>query len=353
MRERRHAGVGAGHVRSCAPDRLRSLMPILVTGATGFLGGAVARRLAADGRAVVGTGRDAEAGAALERDGVRFLLLDLADEAAVGEAVRGCEAVVHSAALAAPWGPAAGFWASNVVGTQHVVAACLGVGVRRLVHVSTPSVCFGAESRLDVSEADPLPALPLTAYAASKRIAEALVAAAVADGLDAVVVRPRAIYGPGDRVVLPRLVAALRAGRLPVIGNGHNVASVTYVGNAAAAVVACLDGPPRLAGRLYHVADDAPVAVWDMVARLAAALDLPAPTRRVPLRRALRLAAAMEWATRRFGIRREPPLTRYGVSVLGHSQTLDTRAIRRDLGIDLPAQVERGLAEFVSELRAP
>ncbi|HEX8297566.1 MAG TPA: NAD-dependent epimerase/dehydratase family protein [Rubricoccaceae bacterium] len=325
-------------------------MPTLVTGATGFLGGAVARRLAASGRAVVGTGRDARAGAALERDGVHFVRLDLADTAGVRAAVAGCEAVVHSAALAAPWGPARDFWAANVVGTQTVVEACLASGVRRLVHVSTPSVCFGVESRENVTEADPLPPVPLTAYAATKRAGEALVAAAVRDGLDAVVVRPRAIYGPGDRVVLPRLAAALRAGRLPRIGDGRNRASVTYIGTAVDAVVACLDGPPEIRGCLYNVADAEPVAVWDMIDRLATALGVPAPTRRLSTTRALAAAAAFEWTFRRLGIRHEPPLTHYGVSVLAHTQTLDVSAIRRDLGIVGPPSVDRGLAEFVAGL---
>ncbi len=316
-------------------------MSVLVTGATGFLGGAVARRLAARGDTVVGTGRDAAAGAALEHDGVRFLPLDLADAAGVRAAIAGHDAVVHSAALAAAWGPAADFWAANVVGTRHVVAACRGA--HRLVHISTPSLCFGIGSRTDVAETDPLPDLPTTAYAATKRVAEALVLAA--DGLDAVVLRPRAIYGPGDRVVLPRLAAALRAGRLPRIGDGQNVASVTYVETAARAVLACLDAPV-LARRLYHVADREPVRVWDMVDRLAATIGVPVATRRLSTRRALAAASLLEWWTRRAGLRREPPLTRYGVSVLAHTQTLDVSALRDDLGIVGENHVERGLAEW-------
>lgn len=323
-------------------------MSILVTGATGFLGGAVARRLARSGRPVVGTGRDTEAGAALERDGVRFLRLDLTDAEAVRAAVTEAESVVHSAALAAPWGPAAGFWAANVVGTQNVLAACLGARPRRLVHVSTPALCFTAESRLGVRESDALPDVPLTAYAATKRLAEALVAAAVRDGLDAVVIRPRAIYGPGDRSVLPRLAGALRTGRLPRIGDGQNVASVTYIGLAVDAVLACLDGPEALAGRLFHVADEAPVRVWDMLDALAAALGVPAPSRPMSLGRARAAAAALEWAFRRLRVPREPPITRYGVSILAESQTLDVSALRDDLGLVGPRRVEQGLAGFVA-----
>ena len=323
-------------------------MPTLVTGATGFLGSAVARRLVQSGRSVVGAGRDAEAGAALERDGVRFLRLDLTDTEAVRDAVEAADFVVHSAALAAPWGRAAKFWAANVVGTQHVLSACLAARTRRLVHVSTPALCFGVESRLGVTEADALPDLPLTAYAASKRVAEALVAAAVRDGLDAVVIRPRAIYGPGDRAVLPRLAGALRAGRLPRLGDGQNVASVTYVGHAVDAVLACLDGPPALAGRLFHVADAEPVRVWDMLDALADALGVPRAARRMSVRRALTAATALEWAFRRLGVPHEPPITRYGVSILAHSQTLDVSALRDDLGLVGSRRVEQGLAEFVA-----
>ncbi len=329
----------------------RAPMSVLVTGATGFLGGAVARQLAARGDTVVGTGRDADAGAALERDGVRFLPLDLTDGDGVRAAVAGHDAVVHSAALAAAWGRAADFWAANVVGTQHVVEACLASGTRRLVHISTPSLCFDIGSRTNVSETDPLPVLPTTAYAATKRVAEALVQAAMRDGLDAVVLRPRAIYGPGDRVVLPRLAAVLRAGRMPRIGDGQNVASVTYIGTAARAVLACLD-VPVLARRLYHVADGEPVRVWDMIDRLAAALDVPAPTRRLSTRRALAAASFLEWWTRRAGLDREPPLSRYGVSVLTHTQTLDVSALREDLGIAGETNVERGLVEWVEEQTA-
>ncbi len=267
---------------------------VLVTGATGFLGGALARALHARGRAVTATGRDARAGAALEAEGIPFARLDLGDADAVHRLVEGHAAVIHSAALAAPYGRAADFWRANVQATAHVLGACQAAGVQRLVHLSTPSVYFGFESREDVRESDELPALPRTPYAASKRLADVLVRAAVAEGLSAILLRPRAIYGPGDRAVLPRLIRALRTGRLPIIGDGHNRVSMTYIDHAVDAAIRALDAPDALSGRIYNVADGEPVALWAMIAALCDRLGLPRPTRHVSLARMMRVGGVLE-----------------------------------------------------------
>lgn len=323
-------------------------MDVLVTGATGFLGGALARRLATEGVPVTGTGRDAAAGAALERDAVRFVRLDLADAGAVRAAVAGHTHVVHSAALAAPWGPLRAFWAANVVGTAHVVEACRAEGVARLVHVSTPSVYFHLDSRTDVREDDPLPALPVNPYAATKLVADRLVQAAVADGLDALLFRPRAVYGPGDRTVLPRLIRALETGRLPVVGDGTNVVSLTFLDHAVDGLVRGLRAPKGLAGRVYNLADAEPVPIWPFINRLCDRLGLPRPRRRVPVGGLMAAAGVMEWGYRRFRPGAEPVLTRYGVGVVGQTQTLSIEAARHDLGYAPWVSPEDGLERFAA-----
>src|SRR5205085_11613128 len=100
--------------------------------------------------------------------GIAFVAADLADADAVGAACRGQDWVFHSGALAAPWGRYADFYAANVTGTENVVRGCQAHGVRRLVHVSTPSVYFADQPRRDVAEGDPLPSKHLSAYAAAK-----------------------------------------------------------------------------------------------------------------------------------------------------------------------------------------
>jgi nucleoside-diphosphate-sugar epimerase len=228
-------------------------MRILVTGATGFLGGRVARRLQYDGHDVLGHGRDATAGACLEADGVRFVQGDLADAPSLVRASAGCDAIVHAGALAAPWGRPVDFLRTNVQGTAAVLAAAQRVRASRLVHISTSSCFFQHRSAESVNEEAP-PALPfVNAYARTKWAAECLVDAAVAAGLDAVTMRPRAIYGPGDRALLPRLLRAHKGGRLLQIGDGTNRTDLTYVDNIVDAVVLALHtGAARARTQILH-----------------------------------------------------------------------------------------------------
>ena len=305
---------------------------VLVTGATGFLGGALARHLVAEGRQVTGMGRRADAGAALARDGVAFVRAEGTDADAVRRAVEAADAVVHCAAIAAPWGRAADFMAANVEATRIVASACADAG-RRLVHVSTPSVYFHLDDRVGVHEDDPLPATPVNLYAATKLVAEHVVQAHVAArGLDALVVRPRAIYGEGDRTIFPRLIAALATRRLPIVGDGQNVVSVSYIGTVVNALVAGLDADARWDGLVVNVADAEPVRLWDVIFRLCDRLGLPRPTRRVPVGVMLAAAGVVEAAQRRLRPDVEPTLTRYGVGVLGRSQTLSTARLRARIG---------------------
>ena len=322
----------------------------LVTGATGFLGGRVARDLAARGVEVVGSGRSAEAGARLEADGVRFVPAELGDAAAVAEAARGVGLVIHCGALAAPWGPQAAFQRSNVDGTWHVAAACRAEGAA-LVHVSTPSVYADGTERLGLTEASAWAARPANAYARTKAEAERMVQRFVATGLRAVVLRPRALLGAGDTTLLPRLLRAAARGPLPLIGGGAALIDTTVVDNAAdacrLAARALLDG--RIApGRDYNVSDGAPRPFAELVDLLADALGCPISTRTVPLGVALAAATALETAARIGG--GEPLLTRYSVGVLGRSVTLDSTRARRELGWAPRVSLEDALAEFVADL---
>ncbi len=200
---------------------------------------------------------------------------------------------------------------------------------------------------MNVKQNDPLPPRPLSAYAATKRLAEQAVDRAHAAGLPTITLRPRAIFGPGDQVLLPRLIRQLERGRLPIIGSGDTVADLTYVDNVVDALLLCARAPAAALGRTYNLTNGETVRLWDMVARLAGALGYPVPRRRLSLRAALAVAGALEAAyTLLPG--REPPLTRYTVRMLAQDATLDITAAKRDLGYVPRVSLEDGLQRFVA-----
>lgn len=322
-------------------------MKALVTGATGFLGKALARRLLARGDEVTALGRNPVMLAALEREGMRPLRADLADADAVRAACQGQDVIFHSGALSSPWGPSQDFYRANLLGTQNVIAGCEAAGARRLVHVSTPSIYFRFGPRLNVREDASLPEQPANEYTRTKRLAEAEIDRAFARGLPVISIRPRALFGEGDNAILPRLIRRLRSRRLPVIGDGQNITDLTYIENAVDALLLCAEAPAELLGRKYNITNGEPLLLWGLVRKLCDALGYEFPRRQVPYALALGLAGVMEFTCRLLPGQPEPLLTRYMVGLLAQSTTLDISAARRELGYQPRISVDEGFWRYV------
>ncbi|MEO6226947.1 MAG: NAD-dependent epimerase/dehydratase family protein [Thermomonas sp.] len=326
---------------------------IVVTGATGFLGSAVVRRLQATRpkASLLAMGRNRARGAALQADGIEFAALDLTDAAGVALALRGADVVVHAAALSSPWGPLAAFHAANVVASDNVAAACVQVGVSRLVHVSTPGIYHDGSPRRGIREDDPLPARAVNHYAASKRESEQRVlAAAAGHGLPVLVLRPRAIFGPGDTAILPRIAQALRAGRMRRIGDGACTIDMSYIDNVVDAVLLAADAPRVLSGRAYNISNGEPVRIWDVIDQLADALGVRRPHARISRRKAMLVAHALELGYHSFAPHLEPPLLRYGVDLLSIDMTLDISRARAELGYRPRVSMDDALARTFAGL---
>ncbi len=290
-------------------------MRIAVTGASGFLGGAIASALADAHHEVVGFGRRPHG---WSHPAARYRVWDLDDGPL--KADRDFEAVVHCAALADDWAPLPLALRANRDGTRTVVRSFPG---SRIVHVSTSSVYDAFVPSVDVHES----AFPvrrfLSPYSESKTLAEFELA-----GTDAVILRPHAVYGPGDTTLLPRLLAAVRGGRL-VLPEGAEVRhSLTHVDNVVHAVSRALDR--TVARGTFNVADDAPVVLADVLREFLRRRGVRARLSSIPYRSAFALAASLEAAAR--VRRRRPALTRYAVSQVGMERTLDLTAARDKLG---------------------
>ena len=321
-------------------------MKVLVTGATGFVGGRLVHRLLAAGCEVTAAGRNREQGARLEKLGARFTPLLLEDGEAVEKACRAQQAVFHCGALSSPWGRYADFYNSNVAGTRHVINGCKRHDVGRLIHVSTPSVYFQYADRLDVDEYSPLPRKPANAYAHTKRLAEQLVAEAYAGGLPVVTIRPRAVYGPGDTALFPRLVRANERRFVPLFREGRVRMDITYVDNCVDALLLCLHAPERALGRIYNITNGEPAQFVDILSNVFDKLRMPFRAKRLPYAALYAAAALMELTAAALPGRPEPLLTRYTVGTLAFHQTLDISAARSELGYTPRIGNEQGIAAF-------
>lgn len=322
-------------------------MSVLVTGATGLLGGAVVRELVSRGHDVIASGRNQERGKALVREtGARFVPADLRILRDAERAVEGVSAIVHSAALSAPWGPARDFDLANVRATEYLIDAAERARVARFVHISTPAVYFDFRNHFEVKEDHPLPP-PVNDYVRTKLEAERLVERATRRGLRATILRPRGIFGPGDTSLLPRVIGALERGTFPVIGDGENLVDLSFVDDAAFAVGLALESEIAV-GNTYHITSGDPLPLLTLVSMLADGLGLPRPRARISYPQALRLACMLECAHKFVFRGSEPRFTRYTIGLIASSMTLDLTAARRDLGYEPRVGVREGIARFVS-----
>jgi nucleoside-diphosphate-sugar epimerase len=323
-------------------------MKILLTGGTGFLGGHTAKKLLDHRHAVFLLGRDFAGAEPLLKRGAVAVQADLRDREAVLAACTGMDAVIHAGALSAAWGPRTDFLAVNVEGTQTVIEGCLHAGVGRLVHISSPAVIFSGQDHENVDERRPYPAVFSSTYAESKKLAEERINTAHAAGLPTVILRPKAIFGPGDRSLLPRLLDASRSGRLRQFGSGENRVDLTYVENVAHAILLALESRTAV-GNTYFITNDEHVRLWPVIRRLLQSLHLPHQLTPLPLPLAMAAATWMEWTAHL--TRREPLLTRYSVGVLARTQTYSIAAARRDLGYAPVFSVEHGINATLAHLR--
>jgi nucleoside-diphosphate-sugar epimerase len=250
---------------------------ILVTGAAGFIGTALVESLRARQVAV----RALVRGAAADAPGVRTVIVpDLPSHSDWRPVVEGVSAVVHLAGVAHRRAGALAYETGNVLATERLAAAAARAGVRRFVFVSSAKASGESSGGRPLSEDDP--ADPRDDYARSKLEAERrLLAVAAKSRLEAVILRPPLVYGPGAKANFLALLRLVDRGvPLPVAGI-ENRRSLVYVGNLVAAIEACL-GHPGAAGRTFFVADARPVSTPELVRAIAAGLGRPARMFRAP-----------------------------------------------------------------------
>jgi nucleoside-diphosphate-sugar epimerase len=305
---------------------------VLVTGATGGLGIALVQALLAQNYPVRATGRRLAVGARLRDAGAEFIAADLSDKTRLPALVADTDILIHAAALSSPWGRREDFQRINVTITRDLSAAAQIAGCKHFIFISTPSIYSEPRDRLGLTEASPVAEQFANDYAASKYAAERFVLAANQPDFATAVLRPRALVGPDDTVLLPRLLRVAERGLFPLLRQGQALIELTDVRDAANAVLAIAAQPRQTAGRSFNISGGIPLSVAAALSMVFAHFDLRPRLLALPYAPAARLGRLAEIIYARLPGRPEPPATVYTLSTLAFSQTFDLRAARDELG---------------------
>jgi len=324
-------------------------MKILVTGGTGFTGKALVKRLLDDGHEVVAL--DYKEGLKTEELrawGAEVIIGSVTDRVVVERAVNGVQVVQHLAAAFRELNvPESHYDEVNIQGTRNVLEAAEKQGVEKFVYCST----CGVHGNIDNPPAgEDAPIQPADYYQRTKYEAEPVVLEFVEKGMKATILRPAAIFGPGDPERFQMIFRRVKKGRFPMFGNGKTTYHPLYIDNLVDALVLAMD-PEKGNGEAYLIADEEFVEIEDLVRRVAKALNVEVSIPHYPVWPVVAAGHICEWVCKPFGI--APPIFPRRVDWYRQNRAFKIDKAKRDLGyrpgIDLDEGLRRTAEWYESE----
>jgi nucleoside-diphosphate-sugar epimerase len=325
----------------------------LITGATGFIGGHLAERLVQEGYSVRCLVRASSDTSLLDELDVQIAVGDLTRARSLARAVEGCHYVFHCGALVSDWATTEEIARTNVEGTRNLLEASVGTSVHRFIHFSTTDV-YGFPDGAAIDEA-------YTAtrfrnwYAQTKLDAEAEVRRVEkADSLDAVILRPATVYGPGSTDVIGEIARAIQGGRMLLVDGGRAVAGLCYIDNLVDAAVLALrhEAAP---GHAFNVSDGLGITWKEFTDALAEGLGCSKVRWSLPYWMANSVGFALEHGYRllrkTISLNAPPLLSRQAAQVLGNNQDFSNRRVREMLGWEPRVDYATGLEATLAWLR--
>lgn len=314
-------------------------MRIFVTGASGFVGGAASKKLVAAGHDVRAMSRSEKSDAAIRALSATPVRCDLENVSAanIGDA----EAIIHCAAFVEQWGPRDAWRKFNVEGTRAVLAAAREAGAGRFIHISTESVLWRGQHLRGVDERYPRARNSPYPYSWTKARAEELVEQAKAPAFQTIILRPRFIWGPGDTTLLPTIRHMAKTGQWMWINNGRAQTSTTHIDNLVHAIELALTR--GRGGEAYFILDDGVRSMREIISAIATTQNIALPDKSIPAWAGDAIGATCEGVWGAFGLKSDPPLTRFSAMIMSRDAVLKDDKARAEMGYRPVISVEDGL----------
>lgn len=315
---------------------------VLVTGATGFTGSHLCRRLVAEGHHVRALIRDPVRAESLRQSGVELVSGDLRDERSLTPAIKGVEIVYHIGALFRPENVSrSDMWEVNVQGTRDLLDASVKAGVGRFVHCSTIGV-HGDIKNPPANEETPYG--PGDYYQESKTEGEKLALEYMVEGqLPVVVFRPGGIYGPGDLRFL-KLIKAINSRKFVMLGSGQVQYQMVYIDDLIEGILRCGTREEAL-GNVYILTGESPVTLNQLVGEIAQVLEVPPPRWRFPVTPVYLAGLLCEMMFKPLGI--QPPLYRRRVDFFRKTRAFDISKAKSELDFQPKTGLKEGVKKTV------
>lgn len=320
---------------------------ILITGVTGFLGSKLALKLYSLGYTIYGIGRNLKKGQELQNKGIIFKAINILNENAINEATKNIDYIVHCAAKSTLWGKWDDFYNTNVIGTKNIIKASKINNIKRLIHISSPSIYFCFSDRLNIQENDVLPKKKVNFYAETKYLAEIEIDKASSEGLNTITLRPRGIFGVGDTSIFPRLIKANNKRFIPKTRNKKLYIDITHVDNVVESIILALSAPNDCCGEKYNITNDEPIELYTFINKLIKGLGYKCNFKGIPYWFLYIIACFEEIKNKIFSPNKEPIFTKYSLGLISYSQTLNIDKAKNKLNYKPIKSIDESLEEYI------
>jgi len=328
-------------------------MKVMVTGGTGFLGGAVCKELLKKKYTVCTISRKPAEN--LESAGIEVFYGDLTDKEFTKKALaNNFNAIIHCAGKPGIWGNYEDYYKNNVTATENIISSCLCNNIKSLVYTSSPSVVFALKDQEGINETEPYPKKYNAPYPATKSLAEQAVLKANSNELATVSLRPHLIWGPGDRQIVPRIVKRAKANKMIIINHGKNIVDTTYIDNAVLGHVLALEKlsiGSNIAGKTYFITNGEPLEIGKIINAMLNEANLPSIQKSVPEWIAYSGGAILEILYKLTNRKDEPLITAFSAKELACSHWFDISNAKKDLGYEPIVTINEGLKRLGVWLR--